>query len=82
MDFMVIIDSNHKTPHQIKWDTSHWPESDTDNSLWAELDNNYTFHATTSTPDSPPIGRGIILLSYNGWNRRKIGQHTATKNAG
>jgi hypothetical protein len=64
-------DSNHKKPHQIKWDTCHWPESDTDKSLLTELDNNYTFHATTPNLDPPSSGRGIILLSHNRWNRRK-----------
>ena len=69
---MAIIDSNHKTPHQIRWDTCHWPESDTENSLWTELDNNYTFHATSPITDSPPSGRGIILLSHNRCSFGKI----------
>jgi hypothetical protein len=37
MDFMAIIDSNHKNLHQIKWDTSHWPNTDTDTSPWTEM---------------------------------------------
>ena len=59
---MVVIDSNHKNPHQIKWDTSHWPSTDTDNSPWTEFDNNYTFHATT-LPQTPPLTGGVLSYS-------------------
>ena len=62
MDFMAIIDSNHKNSHQIKWDTSHWPDTDTDNSPWTEIDNNYTFHATTP-PQTPPPAGGVLFCS-------------------
>ena len=68
---MAIIDSNHRNPHQIKWDTSHWPDTDSDDSPWSEIDTNYTFHATTPPPDPPTSGRGIILLAHHRWSRRK-----------
>ena len=71
IDFMVIIDSNHKNPNQLKWDTTHLPDSDTDNSPWLEMENNYTIHATPPPPEPPPSGRGIILLTHTRWNRRK-----------
>ena len=71
MDFLAIIDSNHKNPHQIKWDTSHWPDTDSGESPWSEIDTNYTFHATTPPPDPPTSGRGIILLAHHRWSRRK-----------
>jgi hypothetical protein len=54
MDFTVIIDSNHKNQNQLKWETSHLPDSDTDCSPWSELENNYTIHAT-----SPPLVDGV-----------------------
>jgi hypothetical protein len=50
MDSMVLVETNHKNPAQIKWGTSYLQESDADISPWLDLDTNYTFHATT-----PPI---------------------------
>ena len=46
LDFMAIIDSNHKNSSQLQGNTTHLPESDTESSLWSELETDYTIHAT------------------------------------
>ena len=72
LDFMAIIDSNHKSPAQLRWNTTHLPDSDTEDSPWDVLETNYTIHASTPVPDPPTRGRGLVLLAHNRLSRRKI----------
>ena len=72
LDFMDIVDSNHKNPTQLLWHTTYLPDSDTEDSPWSELETNYTVHATTPVSNPPSHGRGLVLLAHKRWSRRKI----------